>query len=102
MSASTIRKLLLVVFLFAWLVTDALFWITGLWWSTGLWPWALLWLAILLVVLWHEWVAILTKSRQTISTWFWQMMEQKPVVGWLIVGLMAVSWVALIGHLVWR
>jgi len=96
MTPSTWRKLWLGVFVVAWLATAVLFFLAGEW------LWGSLWLIILVPVLVSEIKAMLTPPRQTISTRFGRMLQTKPVLGWVIVWLMGLSWVSLLGHLVWR
>ena len=93
MTASTLRKVFLVLFVVQWLITDALFW------AAGLKIWAILWLVILAAVLVHEIWAKLTGRGKSISTRLGYLIEAKPLLGWAIIGCMFTSWGFLLLHL---
>lgn len=48
-----------------------------------------------------EWLSV-AQTGQTISQHFWDFNNANPVGGWVVVGGMAVGWVALLIHFKWK
>ena len=96
MNPSLMRKIFLGIFVVSWLVTDVLFW------AAGLNIWAVLWLVIIGTVIAAEIYGMLTGSKDTISNRLGEFLKKYRKMGYGILAMMFVSWVALLLHLGWQ